>query len=58
MKKFSRVWVDIYDKNMTQTPSCSKMKIEEKVDNAYIEYQVQANDILLKYDNEGVIDND
>ena len=54
--KFSRVWVDIYDKNMNSNTQLSKMKIEEKVDNAYLEYQVQANDNLLKYDNEGVID--
>ena len=56
--KFSRIWVDIYDKNMNSNTQLSKANIDKNavVDNAYRDYQIKANENLLKFDDEGVID--
>ena len=66
--KFSRIWVDIYDKNMTSNAEISKKKSElgdekvidkmieespEKVDN-YNRYLNERNKNILKFDGEDV----
>ena len=54
--KFSRIWVDIYDKNMNSNTQISKTEPQENDVGEYKEYKTWKNNNILKYDDEGVID--
>lgn len=57
--KFSRIWVDIYDKDITSSgeiTGADNDTIERNKNNAYGEYKKMQKENILKFDNEGVID--
>lgn len=54
--KFSRIWVDIYDKNLLSNSQLVKSQHQPNDSDAYRQYKEKKNDNILKYDDEGVID--
>lgn len=54
--RFSRIWVDIYDKNMNSNTQISKTELQKNDVGEYKEYKTWKNNNILKYDDEGVID--
>jgi signal peptidase I len=55
--KFSRVWVDIYDKNLMSNTAIAPSDIREnEKGTAYNKYKLIKNENILKFNDEGVID--
>lgn len=54
--KFSRIWVDIYDKNLLSNSEISKVDVYNSDSAELSQYKNQKNDNILKFDDEGVID--
>ncbi len=54
--KFSRVWVDIYDKNMMSNTEITKAEIRSNDRGLANEYKTKKNNNILKFEDEGVLD--
>ena len=54
--KFSRIWVDIYDKNINSNTQITKSEVMNNDTGDYREYKNIKNNNILKYEDEGVID--
>lgn len=54
--RFSRIWVDIYDKNINSNTQITKSEIQKNDTGDYLEYKNLKNNNILKYEDEGVID--
>lgn len=54
--KFSRIWVDIYDKNIMSNYQISPSNIHNNDRGDYREYKDQKNNNILKFADEGVIE--
>lgn len=54
--KFSRIWVDIYDKNIISNTQITPSKIQTNDTGEYVTYKGLKNDNILKFEDEGVID--
>ena len=55
--KYSRIWVDIYDKNMFSIEQIKPSKIDEKSTNdEYKNYKKMFNENILKFEDEGVLE--
>lgn len=54
--KYSRIWVDIYDKNMMSNQQISPSPINEMDNSDYKLYKDKLNSNILKFDDEGLID--
>ena len=54
--KFSRIWVDIYDKNLLSNSQLVKTDPLSNDSDAYRQYKEKKNENILKYEDEGVID--
>jgi hypothetical protein len=54
--KFSRVWVDIYDKNMMSNTEITKAEIRSNDRGLANEYKTKKNSNILKFEDEGVLD--
>ena len=53
--RFSRIWVDIYDKNINSNTQITKSEIQKNDTGDYLEYKNLKNNNILKYEDEGVI---
>lgn len=54
--KFSRVWVDIFDKNMYSQKEISKTDIQSSDTGNILDFKQIKNDNILQFDDEGIIE--
>jgi hypothetical protein len=54
--KFSRIWVDIYDKHPVSNFQLTKAEIRPQEKGDYKKYKEDRNDNIIEYDDEGIID--
>jgi len=54
--KFSRIWVDIYDKNLISNSEITQSDVRDNDVGDYLIYKQIKNKNILKFDDEGVID--
>lgn len=55
--KFSRIWVDIYDKNLISNTQLKKSEIYKNDSGLGREYKESKNKNIIKFDDEGLIEN-